>query len=105
MIMNPGSSHELPEPEQARRPAWSVADGVWWIAMIAALIIADLARHALPGDSADFAHYAAGVPLVGFLAVTGYWHWRLRSTWARAATTGLAVAALALAIGWLKGQI
>jgi cell shape-determining protein MreD len=84
---------------------WSITDPVWYGVVFSALIGAELIRRVLPGESSDFAHYAATFPLVAFLALTAYERFRLGARWQRAFTVGLAAGLVALGIGWLKGQL
>ena len=46
--MPPDSESE----NEARR--WSVADGAWWLSILLAIILADVARRTLPGSANDF---------------------------------------------------
>jgi hypothetical protein len=91
-------------PSPPTRRAWSLADPIWWLVIVAAVLSAVVVRAVLPGDRTDLAHYAATLPLATAIAVTAYWRWRLRAPWRVAVGLGFIVGVVALAFGWLKGE-
>ncbi|MDQ2664700.1 MAG: hypothetical protein M3Z05_01715 [Gemmatimonadota bacterium] len=105
-MTNASLENNAPNAQSAQSlRAWSLADPMWWATMLGAVVVAGVTRRALPGDPADFTHYAAGVALAGFIAISTYWRLRLRATWFTSVALAAAIATAILAIGWVKGLL
>ena len=85
-------------------PRWSVADPVWWIAFIGAVLVTGVVQAALPSGTSEIVRYALSGPLEGVLAGATYWRFRLRAPWSRALGVGILLGGSLLAIGWWKGR-
>jgi hypothetical protein len=87
-----------------RRSGFRVASRTTWLCILAGVLVTAVVTRALAGSPDSLARDLAGVPLMCAVSGTLLERFEAQRSWVGALAVGIALAAVAAAIGWAKGQ-